>query len=75
MKKLAKFGVAVVRWRDGKKGWESWEETLAFRAESSMEHTDAVWDIAKTAAAKKWKQTPKSGWDLVELWMEPPQRW
>ena len=75
MVKLAKFGAAVVRWRDGKRGWESWEETFTFRAESHLEGTDAAWTLAKFTAAKKWKQTPKGGWDLVELWMEPPHRW
>ncbi len=75
MVKLAKFGATVTRWRDGKRGWESWQEVVTFRADSGLEHTDAAWDLAKTAVGKKWKQTPKSGWELVELWMEPPHRW
>jgi hypothetical protein len=73
--KLAKFGAAVVRWRDGKQGWESWEEQVAFKAESHLEGTDAVWSLAQTVVGKKWKKTSKSGWDIVELWMEPPRRW
>ena len=73
--KLAKFGVGVVRWKDGKDRWQSWEETVSFRADPALEHTDAVWDIAKVAAGKKWKQTPTSGWECTVLWMEPPSRW
>lgn len=75
MAKLAKFGAMVVRWRDSKKGWERWEEAIAFRAEPSLEGTEAVWGLAAQAAGKKWKQTTKCGWDIVELWMETPRRW
>ena len=76
MAKLAKFGAVVRRWRDSKQGWgPSWEETITFRAESRLEGTDEAWTLAKAAAGKKWKQTPKSGWEVVEIWMEPPHRW
>lgn len=72
----AKFGCYVTRWKESKGGrWESWDEHLAFRADPSVEHTDAAWDAAKAAAAKRWKQTTRSGWEVCELWMEPPHRW
>ena len=73
--KLAKFGVAVVRWRDGKQGWERWEENISFRADPALEGTDAVWTHAEGVVGKKWKKGTKQGWDLVELWMEAPHRW
>ena len=73
---LAKFGCYVTRWKESKDGrWESWDEQLAFRAPSSSEHTDAALIAAKVVAAKKWKQTTRSGWEVSELWMEPPSRW
>jgi hypothetical protein len=72
--KLAKFGCYVTRWKDGKV-YESWTEHVAFRADPALEHTDAVWDTAKGAAGKKWKQTAKSGWEVTELWMESPSHW
>ncbi len=72
---MAKFGAAVRRWRDGKRGWESWEETVTFRAEPHLEGTDAVWSLAEITVGKKWKKTHKAGWDIVELWMESPRHW
>lgn len=75
VKKLAKFGVTVIRWRDGKDCWERWEEIVTFRADPALEHTDAVWTLAEGVVGKKWKKTPKSGWDLCELWMESPHNW
>jgi len=75
MKKLAKYGAAVVRWRDGKKGWERWEETVLFRADPRLEGTDAAWTHAEGVVGKKWKKGRMRGWDIVELWMEPPQQW
>ena len=70
---LAKFGCYVTRWKDSKDGSrESWNEHLAFRAPAGAEHTDAAWVAAKVVAAKKWKQTTRSGWEVNELWMEPP---
>jgi hypothetical protein len=73
---LAKFGCYVARWKEHKDGrWESWEEHLAFRAAPALEHSDEVWEVAKAAAAKKWKQTMKSGWEIRELWMEAPRNW
>lgn len=76
MKKLAKFGCYVVRWKDSKDGRrERWEECLSFRADPAVEHGDGAWDAARLTAGKKWKQTALSGWEVVELWMEPPHRW
>lgn len=72
----AKFGCYVTRWKESKGGrWESWDQHLSFRADSSVEHTRAAWDAAEAAAAKKWKQTAQSGWEVRELWMEAPHNW
>ena len=67
----AKFGCCVVRW----KGRASWEEVVSFRGAPDLEHTDAVYQLAQAACAKKWKQTATSGWEVVESWMEAPHRW
>ena len=73
--KLAKFGVAVVRWRDSKQGWERWEEHISFRADPTLEGTDALLTLAEGIIGKKWKKDHTRGWDIVETWMEPPRRW
>ena len=76
MQKLAKFGCYVTRWKADKAGnHKSWEECLTFRADPAVEHSVGAWDAAKAVAGKKWKQTTRSGWEIVELWMEPPSRW
>jgi hypothetical protein len=73
---MAKFGCAVRRWKEDARGqWKSWEETVTFQAEPHLEGTDAVWSLAQIVVGKKWKKSHKSGWDIVELWMEPPRRW
>ena len=73
---MAKFGCYVRRWKEDARGqWKSWEECVTFKAESHLEGTDAVWSLAESIVGKKWKKSHKTGWDIVELWMEPPQRW
>jgi hypothetical protein len=75
-KSLAKFGCYVTRWKERKDGrLERREEHVAFRADPALEHSPEIWEIAKAAVAKKWKQTAKSGWQVDELWMEPPSKW
>ena len=71
---MAKFGCDVRRWKEGARGqWTTWEECVTFKAESHLEGTDAVWSLAETVVGKKWKKTSKSGWSIVELWMESPR--
>ena len=73
--KVAKFGVVVVRWRDGKRGWERWEEHISFLADPTLEGTDALLTHAEGIIGKKWKKDHTRGWDIVETWMEPPRCW
>lgn len=73
--KLALFGCYVIRWKENKNERERWTEHVAFRAPQEVEHTDAAWDVAKEKCGKRWKQTERSGWEVCELWMEPPFRW
>lgn len=71
----AKFGCYVARWKWSQAGgMKSWDQLLAFVADPADEGTDAAWDAAKAAAAKKWKQTTRTGWEIRELWMEAPER-
>jgi hypothetical protein len=71
----AKFGCYVARWKVDRQGrTKAWDQLLTFQADSSLEDTQEAWDLAKAAAAKKWKQTTRTGWEVRELWMEPPGR-